>query len=66
MKLGDKLPTRFIYLCKPIFSCLGRFDPQQKIEFSTSRRLGGYPQTPTDTLHFGKDNKGGEDKLDPN
>lgn len=50
MKLGDKLPTRFIYLCKPIFSCMGRFDPQQKIEFSTSRRLAGYPQTPR--IHY--------------
>jgi hypothetical protein len=54
MKLGDKLPTRFIYVYKLL-----------KREFSTSRRLAGYLPTPTDILHFG-DNRGGEDQLDPN
>jgi len=55
MKLGDKLPTRFIYVYKHIYI----------YEFSTSRRLAGYLPTPTDILHFG-DNRGGEDQLDPN
>jgi hypothetical protein len=58
MKLGDKLPTRFIYVYKPLFL-------KKKGEFSTSRRLAGYLPTPTDILHFG-DNRGGEDQLDPN
>jgi hypothetical protein len=64
MKLGDKLPTRFIYVCKlplPFFFIKKRGG----MELSISRRLAGYPPTPTDTPHF-CDNRGGEDKLDPN